>query len=167
MSQQVPFNQYTEKVLAALPKGVFLTTAFGGKTNTMTIGWANIGFMWGEPVVTVMVRPSRHTYHLINQSNEFTVSIPLHDMKEALGICGSKSGRDCDKITLAGLTPVAGQNINTPVIGGAGLHYECRVVYKQAMDPQALNPDLAAKWYGSGDFHTLYYGQIVACYKDD
>lgn len=166
MSREIPYNEYAAKALEVLSKGAFLTTARDGKVNTMTIAWGNIGFMWGEPIFTVMVRPSRFTHQLIEQSGEFTVSLPLHDMREALGICGSKSGRDTDKIALAGLTLSPGQKIITPVIQGCGLYYECKIVYTQVMNPETFNKDLTGKWYGSGDFHTLYYGKIVACYTD-
>lgn len=164
MSQEVTYNEHAAKALETLSKGAFLTTASAGKTNTMTIAWGNIGFMWGQPIFTVMVRPSRYTQQLIEQSGEFTVSIPLADMQQALSVCGAKSGRDTDKFALAGLSLAPGQKISTPVIAGCGLYYECKVVYQQAMNPETLQPDQSAKWYPNGDFHTLYFGQIVACY---
>ena len=166
MSHQIPYNEYAAKALQILSKGAFLTTASAGKTNTMTIAWGNIGFMWGQPIFTVMVRPSRYTHQLLEESGNFTVSIPLRDMQQPLGICGSKSGRDTEKIALAGLKLLPGQKIDTPVIAGCGLHYECKVVYKQAMVQEALAPELAAKWYAAGDYHTLYYGQILTCYTE-
>ena len=113
-----------------------------------------------------MVRPSRHTYQMIEASGEFTVSLPLKDMKAALGICGSKSGRDTDKFAAAGLKPTPARQIKTPVIEGCGLHYECRVVFKQTMDPAQLDQSITEEKYASGDFHTLYFGEILACYKD-
>lgn len=166
MAHEVPYNEYATQTMEVLKKGAFLTTAGAGKVNTMTIGWGSIGFMWGEPIFTVMVRSSRFTYQLIEQSNEFTVSVPLKDQQQALGICGSKSGRDTDKIAQASLTLSPGQKVNVPVIGGCGLHYECKIIYKQTMNPEMLDPDSAQKWYASGDFHTLYFGKIVACYTE-
>lgn len=165
--REVPYTEYATKAIEILSKGAFLTTAHGGKTNTMTIAWGNIGFMWGKPVFTVMVRPSRYTYQLIEQSGEFTVSIPLQDMQQALALCGTKSGRDLDKIAAAGLTLLPGQKVATPVIAGCGLHYECKIVYKHPLDPAALDPAYKAKCYASGDFHTLYFGEIVACYREE
>lgn len=166
MSNEVPYNEYAAKVVEILAKGAFLTTICGDSVNTMTIGWGNIGFMWGKPIFTVMVRPSRHTYQLMEQSSEFTVSIPLNDMQKALGVCGSKSGHDTDKIAMAGLTLLPGQKVNVPVIGGCGLHYECKIVYKQAINPTAFDNEFTKKWYGSGDFHTFYFGEIISCYTE-
>jgi flavin reductase (DIM6/NTAB) family NADH-FMN oxidoreductase RutF len=161
---EISFSEQASKAVEVLSKGAFLTTSYGRKTNTMTIAWGSIGFMWGKPVFTVMVRPSRFTYQLIEQSNEFTVSIPLIEMKQAITLCGTQSGRDIDKITAAGLSLSAGKKVTTPVIAGCGLHYECRIIYKQTMDSTIATDDLNNQWYSSGDHHTLYFGEIVATY---
>lgn len=166
MSKEVSYNEYASKVLEILPKGAFLTTAYEGKINSMTIGWGTLGIMWQKPVFMVMVRPSRFSYELLEKSNEFTVSIPLTDMQGALAICGSKSGRELDKLAAAGLTTAPGQQISTPVIAGAGLHYECKVIYKQAMLPDALTLQTADKLYPNEDYHILYMGEILATYMD-
>lgn len=164
MSKDVTYNEYAGKLIESIGKGAFLTTAHDGKTNTMTIGWGSIGFIWGKPIFTVLVRPSRYTHKLIEPSGEFTVSLPFEDLKEALGLCGSKSGRDLDKIKAAGLALKAGQKVATPVIGCKGLHYECRVVYKQNMDPLPLDGEYKGRCYPQGDYHTVYYGEILASY---
>jgi len=146
-------------------KGAFLTVKDGDKVNTMTISWGNIGFEWARPIFTVMVRKSRYTHELLENSGKFTVSIPLSDeLKDALAICGSKSGRDTDKYTEANITLKDGKSADTPVIGECGLHYECRVVYKQDMDPANLSESVKSA-YANGDYHTFYYGEIVDCYS--
>jgi flavin reductase (DIM6/NTAB) family NADH-FMN oxidoreductase RutF len=132
----------------------------------MTIAWGNIGFIWGKPIFTVLVRPSRYTYQFIEKSGEFTVSIPLKDMQKALGICGSKSGRDIDKFAVAELSVLPAQKINTPIISGCGLHFECKILYKQEMNPTHLDADVNQKSYTNGDYHTLYFGEIVSCYTE-
>ena len=167
MSKEVAYNQYANELTTILSKGAFLTTMVDGSINTMTIAWGSIGFMWGKPVFMAMVRPSRFTYECIEKSNEFTVSIPFKDMSEALSICGSKSGRSTDKLAEAKLSTVAGKKISTPVIADCGLHYECKVVYKQKMIPEQLVTDLQDKWYGDGDYHTLYFAEILATYIDE
>lgn len=165
MSTEVRYPEYANKALESLPKGAFLTTAADGKVNTMTIGWGSIGTVWQKPVFMVMVRSSRYTHELIEKSQEFTVSIPLANLKEALTLCGTKSGRDLEKIQAAGLTALPGQKVNVPVIAG-GLHFECKIVYKQKMEPALLDDGYNKTWYGNGDYHTMYYGEIVACYED-
>lgn len=168
MSKEVAFNEYSAKTLELLGKGAFLTTAHGGKTNTMTIGWGSVGVTWMKPIFTVLVRQSRYTKDLIEKSGEFTVTIPFGgDMKEALGLCGTKSGRDLDKIQAAGLATKPGKKIATPVIDAKGLHYECKIVYKQTMIPEALDSNYQASMYPKGDYHTIYFGEIVATYLDE
>lgn len=165
--KEAAYNEYAEKAIDILSKGAFLTTAYDGKVNTMTIGWGSIGYAWGKPVFMVMVRHSRYTYELIEKSGEFTVSLPFKDMKKYLNFCGTKSGRDVDKIAAMELKTNPGQKLATPVIADCGLTYECKIVYKQVMEPAALDEEYNKKWYAQGDYHTLYFGEIVACYTND
>lgn len=168
MSQQIPYNYQADKAIETLSKAAFLTTAADGCVNTMTIGWGSIGFAWRRPVFTVMVRHSRHTYQLIEKSGEFTVSIPVgKDMQQALTLCGTKSGRDMDKIKAAGLTLKPGQKISTPVIAGAGMTYECKVIYKQSMTAENLDSNVQKQVYADNDYHTIYFGEIVASYIEE
>ncbi|SMC71075.1 flavin reductase family protein [Sporomusa malonica] len=165
MTSQLTYEQLATEAAPLIPKNAFMTTAHGGKINTMTIGWGSIGIMWGKPVFTAMVRQSRFTKELVEQSGEFTITLPLTDMKEALALCGSKSGRDMDKIAAAKLTLADGAAISTPVIAAPGLQLECKVVFKQTMPPEDLDTDYQSKWYANGDYHTMYFGEIVAAYK--
>ncbi len=164
--KEIAFAQYAPQVTQQLPKGAFLTVHHGGRDNVMTIGWGSIGVIWGQPIFSVLVRPSRFTFGLLEASGEFTVSVPLTDMSNALGICGSKSGRDLDKFAAAGLQKLPGVKIAVPLIAGAGLHYECKVVFKQAMNPQPLDKKLDAAFYTNGDYHTMYFGQIQATWLE-
>ena len=164
--KEITFDQYAPQVIQTLPKGAFLTVRHGGQDNVMTIGWGTIGVIWGQPIFSVLVRPSRFTFGLLEASGEFTVSIPLTDMSKALAVCGSTSGRDIDKFAAAGLQKLPGVKIATPVIAGAGLHYECKVVFKQPMNPAPLDSNLNASFYSNGDYHTLYFGQIQATWLE-
>lgn len=162
----VNFTHALEKSMNYLHKqGAFLTVKSGDITNTMTISWGNIGFEWNRPIFTVLVRRSRYTYELIENSNEFTVSIPLNDnLKEALAFYGTKSGRDMNKYEQFPITLVPGKSVSTPVIGECELHYECKIVYKQEMDSNLLSEDVKMGSYKNGDYHTIYYGEILNCY---
>lgn len=162
------FTNNLERNMEALhKKGAFLTTKVDGEVNTMTISWGSIGFVWGKPMFTALVRKSRHSYNLIEKAGEFTVSIPLDDsMKKELALCGTKSGRDMDKIKEANLELGEGKKVSTPVIKGAEVHFECKVVYKQPMSPNLLDENIDKSSYGSKDYHTIYFGEIVDCYEE-
>lgn len=152
-------------------KGAFLTVKSGEKANPMTISWGSIGFMWQKPVFIVMVRRSRYTYELIEKADNFTVSIPYLNekdnpkMQEALIVCGTKSGRDMDKCQAAKVNLVSSKIVDSPVVEGCNLFYECKIVYKQPMIKEMLSEEIQKTMYADDDYHTYYYGEIVACYE--
>ena len=112
-----------------LRKGAFLTSKSGDKVNSMVIGWGHIGRVWERPVCIAYVRTSRYTSELIDSNPEFTVNVPVNGFKkEAFALCGSKSGRDMDKISMAGLSLVEPEVISVPAIKEFPLTLECRVV---------------------------------------
>ncbi|MDR0391914.1 MAG: flavin reductase family protein [Planctomycetaceae bacterium] len=160
------FNENLDKVLQRLGNGgVFLTTKHNDQINTMTIGWGMIGIQWQLPIFTVLVRPSRFTFGLIDSASDFTVSVPKDDkFREALLICGTKSGRDIDKFKVAGLTTKPSQKVATPVIEGDFYNYECRIVYKTPLNPSAIPSGVVKACYPINDFHTFYFGEILSCY---
>jgi flavin reductase (DIM6/NTAB) family NADH-FMN oxidoreductase RutF len=131
----------------------------------MTIAWGSLGFMWYKPVFTAMVRYSRYTYDLIEKAAYFTVSFPLNgQLKKELGICGTKSGKDMDKFGECNLTLKEGEAVKSPVIDECDLHIECKIVYKQPMDENAICQEIKDKAYENGNYHVLYYGEIVKAY---
>jgi len=148
--------------------GAFLTTANKGQVNTMTIGWATLGCVWSKPVLMVAVRPMRHTYSILEQALEFTVTIPKDDsLKEALAFCGTKSGRDHDKFAVCSLESIPAQAVATPVIATSAWQYECKVIYRQEMQTEGiLLPQISERLYQPqhGKPHVLYFGEILAAY---
>ncbi|WP_427340553.1 flavin reductase family protein [Caloranaerobacter sp. DY30410] len=165
MYKDIAYHKYSKEVLEQLPKGAFLTVKHKDKINTMTIGWGNIGFIWNKPIFTVAVRYSRYTYELLEKAKEFTISVPLNkDLKKELAFCGTKSGRDFDKFKECNLSCENGKVLSTPIVGDCELHYECKVVYQQAMEPALIDEHIKQKFYPNQNYHILYYGEIVACY---
>lgn len=163
--KEVGYQLMLKDVMEQLQKGAFLTVKSEDKVNTMTIGWGTVGFIWQRPIFMVMVRPTRYTFDLIEATDTFTVSIPIYeDLKKELAYCGMKSGRDEDKIRNLGLRLVAGQKVDTPIIADCSLHYECRIIAKQAMNQEVVLPEIDEKYYPKQDHHRVYYGEIVACY---
>jgi flavin reductase (DIM6/NTAB) family NADH-FMN oxidoreductase RutF len=168
MFENVSYDKYLVEANKKLTSGgAFLTAKDGDTLNTMTIGWGFIGYMWQKPVFIVPVRKSRYTYDLLKNSKEFTVSISFDGMKKELGFCGSHSGRDADKYKEGGLKTIVGTAIDTPIIDGCDLHYECKVVFTQDVDKNALIPEIDASSYSNNDYHTLFFGEIVACYATE
>ena len=154
-------------IIEQLPAGILLNSAANGEMDTMTIGWGTIGIDWSRQVFNVYVRESRHTKSLLEANPEFTLSIPLKgsDCRQILGYCGTKSGRDVDKFKEMNLTAIEGEKVSTPAILELPLTLECKIIYKQDQDPDAIPADILSRYYPTGDFHTVYTGQIVACYQ--
>lgn len=127
--------------------------------NTMTISWGGVGCLWGKSVATVYVRPNRYTYKYMEEHDLFTVSFYPEEYKKALGVMGSKSGRDCDKDAEAGLTAVScGETVTYQEARRTLL---CRKLFAQDMDPENFTPEVIRKFYGSEPAHKLYIGEIV------
>ena len=146
-------KEYAKIFADRIAKGAFLTTCDGQKADTMTIGWGSVGYMWAIPTVTVI---------------SFTISVPVDDSyKDAIALCGTKSGRDLDKFAAAGLKCKASKAGTTPVIDGKGLlQLECTVLYERLMDVDALAPELKDKWYTGDTEHTIYVAKITDAYLD-
>lgn len=154
--------------------GVFLM-AGKNNPNPMTIGWCQIGRLWGQPVCTVYVRPSRYSHELIENEGIFSVSIPkLGTMKDELIFCGTKSGRDVNKLNELGLCVTPNRAGGVDVLSsGCVAHIECEVIGKAelTLGLTYIDESLKNRFYNpakeageSGDYHTVYYGRILGAY---
>ncbi|HNZ64946.1 MAG TPA: flavin reductase family protein [Smithella sp.] len=165
--KKLNYMSIADEAMRKIKKGAFLTVKAADMLNTMTIGWATFGFIWQKPVMMVAVRPTRHTFGIMEKAQDFTVTIPSGDLSKAVAFCGSKSGRDVDKIKMCNLETAGGQTVASPIIKTPGIHYECRIVYKSAMHPTHLDKAIDESLYPRKDYHTLYFGEIVACYETE
>lgn len=139
----------------------------GDKTacNTMTIGWGGLGSLWNKPACTVYVRHSRHTYSFMETHDYFTVSVLPGERKDTLTLCGTKSGRETDKIAACGLTVCHGAG-GAPFFDEAELVLVCRKLYAQDMGPEfVIDSGAAASFYTKGDWHRMYVGEVVEAYQ--
>ena len=158
------------QICEAMKKGILLTTKAADKVNTMTIGWGHIGIEWSRPIFVAYVRETRHTRQMLDENGEFTVNVPIGSFdSRILGYCGSKSGRDTDKISDLGLTLEEPVSISVPGIRELPLTMECKVLYKQKQDLSAIPEDILARYYpadetGFRDYHYVYYGEILNAY---
>jgi flavin reductase (DIM6/NTAB) family NADH-FMN oxidoreductase RutF len=165
------FARLLPQATEQLPRGAFLT-AGGDVWNPMTIGWAQFGVVWSRPIVTVLVRKSRFTHSLMEGTDAFTLSIPREkEMGKELAFCGVRSGRDVNKETEAKLSRLAPRAGGAEAVAGCGIVFECRIVQKQLLELETLDPDFRAKYYGAnqalenGDPHVLYVGEVLAAYE--
>lgn len=169
MYETIDYNENLEPILSQLSKsGAFLTVKSQNRSNTMTIGWGNIGYIWGRKVFIAYVRTSRYTYELLEQAGEFTISIPTNPtstMKDALMMCGSESGKSVDKFLKCNLNAIEGRTIKSPIISECDTHYECQVLFKHKIENAMLPQQISTNYYDDEAPHIVYYGEIVDSYK--
>ncbi len=175
MKKQIEVFDYANEIIKAVKNGVLLTTKANDKVNTMTISWGTLGIEWNKPIFTTFVRENRFTKSQLEKNPEFTINIPFGDFnKKILGVAGTKSGHDIDKIKELGLTLEESEVISVPGIKELPLTLECKVIYKQEQDRNAIPAeivedcypkDVDSSFHGSNkDYHTAYYGEIVNAY---
>jgi len=164
--EAVPFDHRLGKTLALLARpGLLLaTTGSSGASNVMTIGWGTVGIVWGRPIFQVLVRPSRHTYGLLEESGEFTVNVPTEAMRDWVAVCGTRSGRDVDKIGAYGVSVSQGKKVSVITLDESRMVYECRVVHHNDVLPPNLAQEIDASSYANRDYHRVYWGEIVGAY---
>ncbi len=134
--------------------------------NSMTISWGSIGIMWNKPFVQVVVRPTRYTFEFMNQYADFSLCAFPETCRDALSLLGSESGRDGDKISRSGLTPLAGTQVRSPVFAEANLVFECRKIYLDGFDPQQFIDPAIERVYKNNVYHTAYFGEILSISGD-
>lgn len=142
---------------------MLITAGTPEKCNTMTASWGGLGILWGAPMATAYIRPQRYTKQFVDGSEYFTLSFFSEDYRKQLGLCGSKSGRDIDKVAECGFTVCAGEG-NAPYFEEADLVFVCRKRMVMPMDPNAMPADVKEKWYDN-DYHYMYWGEIVEVLK--
>jgi flavin reductase (DIM6/NTAB) family NADH-FMN oxidoreductase RutF len=161
-----PFEAYEKFVKVLCKPGALLGVVDNeGRPNLMTISWSSIGNIWHKPICTVLVRSSRHSYTCLEQMRQFTVNaggIP----DKVLELCGTTTGRKDDKFKAAGITAAPAKKVKAPIINECAIHYECKVVNYCDINPMNLTYELIDSCYATGDFHRIFFGEIVACYGD-
>jgi flavin reductase (DIM6/NTAB) family NADH-FMN oxidoreductase RutF len=163
----IKYNKFLDKVMEQLNgSGAFLISNNEKDENLMTIGWGFIGVMWNKPVFIAAVRYSRYTYDILEESDEFAVSIPFNgQLKEELIKCGTKSGRNINKFEEYNITTKPGEQIKTPLVEKCDLHYECKVLYKQSLQSELVNNKEIKSNYKDHDYHVMIYGEILSCHN--
>ena len=133
-----------------------------GKYNMMTISWGSIGVMWGKPMVTVVVRPSRYTYEFMERHEDFTLSVFPDEYREQLTLCGTTSGRDTDKVSECGFSVVPSPCVTAPGFDEAELIIECRKACVNDLIPAGFCADHIEPNYNGTDYHRFFMGEILS-----
>ncbi len=117
--------------------------------NIITVAWT--GTICTDPAMCyISLRPERHSYDIIKRNREYVINLTTRDLAFATDWCGVKSGRDQDKFSAMGLTPIAATKVKSPMIKESPINIEC--VVKEI------------KELGS---HHMFISEVVALNADD
>jgi flavin reductase (DIM6/NTAB) family NADH-FMN oxidoreductase RutF len=119
-----------------------------GKTNVLPLAWA-MPTSHTPPLVAISIAPSRYSHTLIEETREFIINIPTVDIVKETLVCGRASGRNHDKFSETGLTPLPARKLKAPIIKECIAHLECK-----------LHSQIK-----TGD-HTVFIGEIIEAYAN-
>jgi flavin reductase (DIM6/NTAB) family NADH-FMN oxidoreductase RutF len=157
------FDVFKETLDKLDGEGILLVA--GDPPNLMTIGWGTIGHIWHKQIMTVLVRPVRHTFKLMESVQDFSVCVLSEQYRKQLSICGTKSGRDLNKVDACNFNMEPCIKVQSFYMEESVIHFECRIVHKHFLDPLTLDPKIIKRYYPQRDFHMVYYGEILGVYK--
>ena len=120
-----------------------------GKPNIITVAWAGT-VCTNPPMVSISVRPERHSYRMIKESGEFVINLVTEQLVKAADYCGVRSGRDVDKFEKLKLTREKADFVKGPMIAESPVSIECRVAKVEEL--------------GS---HHLFLAEVVAVHADE
>ena len=164
--QKTEIGQFALKPFEAIgEKWTLITAEKDGKINTMTASWGGIGVLWSKNVVTVYIRPQRYTREFVEANDYFTFTL-FDGHKKALGVLGSKSGRDGDKIAEVGfhVETVGGQ----PTFREGKTAIVCKKLYAGRLKPENfIATGIIDSCYPTKDFHYVYIGEVVGIYENE
>lgn len=96
------------------------------RDNLITVAWAGV-INSDPPMVSVSIRPSRHSYAQILQSGAFCLNLIDQPLCRAADFCGVKSGRDIDKFAEMRLHAREIEGFPAPALDEAPAFLCCRV----------------------------------------
>lgn len=142
---------------------MLITAGTPDNFNTMTASWGTIGILWNLPVAICFIRPQRYTFEFAEASDYYTLSFLEPGNRDILNLCGSRSGRDTDKIHETGLIPIE-TDLGNIFFEQCRLMIECKKLYADRINEDSFFfSELIGKNYSKKDFHKFYIGEIVSC----
>ncbi len=133
--------------------------------NMMTASWGGVGVVWNEPMAFVFVRPSCYTHEFLMKYPSFTLVFLPESHRDILEICGAKSGREIEKMRLAGLTPFSLEEGGV-AFEEAEMALSCTTACRQPIEPSSLlREDIRRAFYAQGDYHDLFIARIEGVWR--
>ncbi len=158
--KEITIDEFSENPFKLIGSDWMLITAKkGDKTNMMTASWGGIGILWNKPVATIYVRPQRYTKEFIDGEEYFSLCVLPEEYRQVLNYCGTKSGRNEDKVSVSKLTVEDSEM--APYFKESRIVLLCKKLYAQDMSEDSfIDKSLVEKNYKAKDFHTMYVAEI-------
>jgi flavin reductase (DIM6/NTAB) family NADH-FMN oxidoreductase RutF len=116
------------KVYQLLEPGpvVLLTTARKGRANVMTMSW-HMMVEFEPPLVACVVSSANYSFAALRATRQCVIAVPALQLAPKVVDVGNCSGRDLDKFTEVGLTPLPAERVAPPLVAECFANLECRV----------------------------------------
>lgn len=141
---------------------MLITAGDASSFNTMTASWGAMGELWNKKIAICFIRPVRHTYSFMEKAEYYTLSFFDETHRDTLRFCGTKSGRDVDKMSETGLTAAIAES-GAVYFSEARLVLECKKIYIHDLDPGHFLNGAIHDEYPDQDYHRMYIGEVVRC----
>ncbi|MDP3297420.1 MAG: flavin reductase family protein [Thermodesulfovibrionia bacterium] len=99
-----------------------------GKPNVMTAAWGGVCCS-SPPCVAVSLRKATYSYGNIVERKAFTINIPSETYVKEIDYFGIVSGKNKDKFSATGLTPVKSDLVDAPYVKEFPFALECRLLH--------------------------------------
>ena len=133
--------------------------------NAMTASWGGVGILWNKPVCTLYVRPQRYTYPLCEENDMFSVCFPPENFRDAMKLCGTKSGRDMDKVKECNMNVSECDGVK--YIVGSDVVFIVKKLYADNLEEECFTDTSPLSNYAKKDYHRFYICEIVKILKKD
>ncbi len=161
--RQITPEELNRSAFQMIGKDWILITAKDEKkksgANAMTASWGGLGVLWNKPVATIYIRPQRHTFSLVENTDEISLCFLGEQYRRELGVCGTRSGKDEDKLDNLGLNVEKIDNIH--VIDDAEIILLCKKLYADDLKEECFLGEEKTKHYPTKDFHRFYVLEIT------
>ncbi|MDE6399192.1 MAG: flavin reductase [Clostridiales bacterium] len=151
--------------MSALSSGGLFVSCGKETPNLMSTHWGAIGTFWNKQVFVLPVREGKRSHEVIEKEKSFAISVPKTDMRNEIVRCDHMSGYAVNKFEELHLHPKRARCIPAYVLGECGLILECKVLFAASAQNGYVSDSLASEMYTGKDFHTMYFGEVVACYE--
>ena len=125
-----------------------ISVGLGDEANLITLAYVG-KVCYDPPIIAVAIRPSRHSYQLIEKYNEFVINYPTIEQIRETDYIGTHSGRDINKWSVLGLTKEEASVVKVPMVKEFPWNMECKVIKSIEL--------------GS---HKCYFGRVVATHTN-